>query len=118
MAPLVIRGGGVVADLRKHCRCADDRASEQLFYGGEADPVAVIRHRGSFFIDPARYSFAAPPPYTAFSQAAMLLVFAYTGFEVSIISAGENARSARDVPFALLTGIALVVMLYVSIQAR
>ncbi len=86
------------------------------FTVGKLIPLLLFVIAGLFFIDPARYSFAAPPPYTAFSQAAMLLVFAYTGFEVSIISAGETRDPPRDVPFALLTGIALVVMLYVSIQ--
>ncbi len=86
------------------------------FTVGKLIPLLLFVIAGLFFIAPARYSFAAPPPYTAFSQAAMLLVFAYTGFEVSIISAGETRDPPRDVPFALLTGIALVVMLYVSIQ--
>jgi APA family basic amino acid/polyamine antiporter len=83
---------------------------------GKLIPLCLFVAVGVFFIRAERYSFAAAPSYGAFSQGALLLVFAYTAFEVAIISAGETRDPQRDVPFALLTGIGLVVVLYVLIQ--
>jgi amino acid transporter len=87
-----------------------------FFTVGKLIPLLLFVAAGVFFIRPERYSFETSPSYSAFSQAALLLVFAYTAFEVAIISAGETRDPQRDVPFALLTGIGLVVALYLSIQ--
>jgi amino acid transporter len=83
---------------------------------GKLIPLVLFAGAGLFFVDPQGYDFLAHPSYSAFSQAALLLVFAYTGFEVAIIAAGETQNPQRDVPFALLAGIGLVVILYVLIQ--
>jgi amino acid transporter len=87
-----------------------------FFTVGKLVPLVLFVAVGLFFVSPEAYSLAAPPSYSAFSQGALLLVFAYTGFEVAIISAGETRDPQHDVPFALLTGIGLVVMLYLLIQ--
>jgi len=105
------RGGGVVVTFANIAGVRMTARVSNCFTVGKLIPLLLFVIAGLFFIDPARYSFAAPPPVYGVSQAAMLLVFAYTGFEVSIISAGETRDPPRDVPFALLTGIALVVML-------
>jgi amino acid transporter len=47
----------------------------------------------------------------------MLLVYAFTGFEMAVIPAGEIEHPGRDVPRALLTGMSVVVAFYVAIQA-
>src|SRR5207302_1005587 len=70
-----------------------------------------------FFIDVHQYSFAELPPYSSFSKAALQLFFAYTGFEVAIISAGETRDPQRDVSFALIAAIAIVMVIYVAVQA-
>jgi APA family basic amino acid/polyamine antiporter len=84
---------------------------------GKLLPLVLFVSAGLFFVDPVRYQFAALPSYHGFSQAALLLVFAYTAFEVALIAAGETRDPQRDVPFALLAAIAIVVVVYVSIQA-
>ena len=71
---------------------------------------------GLFFVDPQRYSLAPSPGYGSFSQAALLLVFAYTGFEGAAIPTGEMRDPARHLPFALLTGLAVVVLVYLLVQ--
>jgi amino acid transporter len=48
--------------------------------------------------------------------AALLLVFAYAGFENTAAAAGEYKDPRRDVPFALLIQIGLVTLLYVAVQ--
>ncbi len=49
-------------------------------------------------------------------QAALLLLFAYAGFENTPAPAGEYRNPRRDVPFALVTQILLVTALYTAVQ--
>lgn len=49
--------------------------------------------------------------------AALLLLYAYAGFENTAAAAGEFRDPKRDVPFALFTHLGLVVLLYVAVQA-
>ncbi len=49
-------------------------------------------------------------------QAALLLLFAYAGFENTAAAAGEYKNPRRDVPFALITQIVLVTVLYAGVQ--
>ena len=87
-----------------------------VFTIGKLIPLTLFGLIGLAFVDPGRFSFAALPAYRDFSQTALLLFFAYTAFEVAIISAGETREPQRDVPFALLAAIGLVVVLYLLIQ--
>jgi len=48
--------------------------------------------------------------------AALLLLFAYAGFENTPAAAGEYRNPRRDVPFALVVNIAVVTLLYVAVQ--
>jgi len=91
--------------------------ASNLFAAGKLLPLAVFVAAGFFYLDPARFSLAAPPPYQAFSQSVMLLVYAFTGFEMAVIPAGEIRDPGRDVPRALLIGMTAVVVFYVAIQA-
>ena len=49
-------------------------------------------------------------------QAALLLLFAYAGFENTPAPAGEYRNPRRDVPVALLINIGVVTALYVAVQ--
>src|SRR5690625_7189061 len=51
-----------------------------------------------------------------FAEAALLLLFAYAGFENTPAVAGEYKNPKRDVPFAMLTMIAFVTITYVLVQ--
>jgi amino acid transporter len=83
---------------------------------GKLAPLAIFVVVGLFAIDPGRFTGAPLPEYRPFSQAVLLLVYAFTGFEMSTIPAGEARRPARDLPAALLMGLAVVVVFYVLIQ--
>jgi amino acid transporter len=52
----------------------------------------------------------------AWLDAIMLLVFAFAGFEGIVQVAGEIKNPRRDVPFAYLSGLAVVAMIYTLIQ--
>jgi amino acid transporter len=84
---------------------------------GKLIPLILLVAIGAFFVDPHRYSIAVAPSYGSFSQAALLLVFAYMGFEGAVIPTGEMRDPRRDVPFSLLAGMGVVAVLYVGVQA-
>jgi APA family basic amino acid/polyamine antiporter len=88
-----------------------------IFTIGKLVPLLLLVVAGSFFIDTGNYSTAVPPGYAGFSASVLLLMFAFSGFETAVIPAGEARDPQRDVPFALLAGAAIVVLLYVAIQA-
>ena len=91
-------------------------AVTNAFTIGKLIPLLLIVGVGLFVVDLHRYSFATPPAYASFSQAALLLIFTYTGFEGAAIPAGETRDPAQQLPPALLTGIGLVALLYFLIQ--
>jgi amino acid transporter len=78
-------------------------------------PLCVFALAGLFFVDPQRYSFDSPS-YGSFSQAALLLVFTFTGFEAVTVPTGEMRDPRRHLPFALLVGIIFVGSLYILVQ--
>lgn len=51
------------------------------------------------------------------AAAALLLLYAFAGFENTAAAAGEFKRPRRDVPFALLVHLAVVTALYVAVMA-
>lgn len=55
----------------------------------------------------------ATPDWT---QAILLLVFAYGGFEAPLIPAGEARNPRRDTAFALLTALAVIASVYCLVQ--
>jgi amino acid transporter len=71
---------------------------------------------GVLFVSRANFSMVARPDYGHFSQAVLLLVFAFSGFEMAVIPAGEIEEPGKQLPFALLFGLGIVVILYVLIQ--
>jgi amino acid transporter len=46
----------------------------------------------------------------------LLLVYAFTGFEMALIPAGEARDPQRNAPFALLTSLAIVATVYILVQ--
>jgi len=88
-----------------------------IFTIGKLVPLVMLVAVGSLFINPQSYSLSASPGYTAFSASVLLLVFAFTGFETALIPAGEARDPRRHLPFALLTALAIAMVLYVAIQA-
>jgi APA family basic amino acid/polyamine antiporter len=56
------------------------------------------------------------PGWRQLGAAALLLLYAYAGFENTAAAAGEYKNPRRDVPFALLTQIGIVTLLYAWVQ--
>jgi amino acid transporter len=84
---------------------------------GKLVPLAVFVGAGVFA---ARWSLVpeqTADPGGSFGEAVLLLLYAYAGFENTAAAAGEYKNPQRDVPFALLTHIGIVTVLYVAVQA-
>lgn len=79
-------------------------------------PLLIFVAVGIFAIDWSRLGGMQMPAFETFGEASLLLLFAYAGFENTPAAAGEYRNPQRDVPFALLTMIALVTLLYTLVQ--
>lgn len=88
-----------------------------FFTVGKLLPLIVFALLGLFFIDTSNFTFDAVPEYSSLTSAVLLLIYAFFGFENAVIPAGEIKDPQRNVPFALLVGLAVVIAVYVAIQA-
>ncbi|HEX7286803.1 MAG TPA: amino acid permease [Candidatus Angelobacter sp.] len=79
-------------------------------------PMVLFIATGLFFINPHSYSFAAPPALGPFSLAISQLFFAFSGVDLGTIATGEARDPRRNMPFAILTALGIVVVLYILIQ--
>ena len=87
-----------------------------VFSIGKLIPILLFIVAGLFFLNPQNFSMAAQPALSDFSQSVLLLVYAFTGFEMALIPAGEARDPQRNAPFALLTSLAVVATVYILIQ--
>ena len=87
-----------------------------IFTVGKLIPLLLFIAVGMFFINPQQFSLATPPDYRSFSNAVLLLVFMFMGFEATLIPSGEVHEPQRTIPFALVTAIGVVAVLYILIQ--
>ena len=79
-------------------------------------PLVLFVLVGIFFVDWSVVTALETPRPEVLGEAALLLLFAYAGFENTPAAAGEYKNPQRDVPFALLAMIAIVTVLYTSVQ--
>src|SRR5690606_9708369 len=80
-------------------------------------PLVVFIVFGVFFINWELVAVEVPSiSFTSLSEAVLLLLFAYCGFESTPGAAGEFKNPKRDVPFALLTMVILVTVIYTLVQ--
>jgi basic amino acid/polyamine antiporter, APA family len=83
---------------------------------GKVLPLALLVAVGVFAISWSRvFPVPAPEPRN-FTKAALLVLYAYSGFENTGAPAGEFRNPRRDVPFALITQILLVTAIYTLVQ--
>ena len=104
LAVLNVRGVRKVAD------------ASNVFAMGKLLVFLIFIVVGLFFIVPGRFVLAAAPDYRSFSQTVLLLVYAFTGFEMALIPAGEIRNPERILPWALLVGMSIVVAADIAIQ--
>ncbi len=79
-------------------------------------PLTLFIGVGFFFVEGGSYALGSRPAFGDFSVSVLLLVYAFTGFETAAIPAGAARNPRRDLPWALLSAIAVVSVLYFLIQ--
>lgn len=87
-----------------------------VFTVGKLVPIIIFVGAGLFFLNPQAFALGAAPETGKFSQSVLLLVYAFTGFEMATIPAGEVREAKRNMPRALLIAILVVAVLYILIQ--
>jgi basic amino acid/polyamine antiporter, APA family len=93
--------------------------ASNVFTIGKLIPLLYFILAGVFFIvvfRPNSFVFGPTPSTGAFSQSVLLLIYAFTGFEMAAIPAGETRDPRRYLPRALLIAIGVVAVVYVLVQ--
>ncbi len=90
--------------------------ASNFFTIGKLVPMILFVAVGLFFTTPHAYTLGPPPATGAFSQSVLLLIYAFTGFEMAAIPAGEVQNPQKHLPRALLLAIGVVATLYILIQ--
>ena len=81
-------------------------------------PLLLFILMGLFFIQPENFEgmFDLSQGQEGFGAAVLMLMFAFGGYELISIPAGEVRSPRRDTPFALLLLIAIVFVVYFLVQ--
>ena len=83
---------------------------------GKVLPLVLFVGVGIFWVTWSRV-FPVPTPASGnFTKAALLVLFAYAGFENTPAPAGEFKNPKRDIPFALIVQIIIVTAIYTAVQ--
>lgn len=83
---------------------------------GKVLPLAVFIAAGLFFVDPARLVPDQTVSLAGLSASGLALIFAFGGYEVVSVPAGEARDPRRDVPFALVMTILIVTAIMTLVQ--
>ena len=75
---------------------------------GKLTPLLLFIAVGIWYIEPARLTTLPDVTIGQVGTAALLLIFAYGGYEVTGVPAGEASNPRRDVPFAFVMTILTV----------
>jgi amino acid transporter len=110
VALIVVLGALNVIGVKAGARAASLLALAKLL------PLVALIACGAFAIEWSRFENAARPSLAGLREAALLLLFAYAGFENTAAAAGEHRDPRRDVPFALLVQMGVVTALYALVQ--
>ncbi len=87
-----------------------------LFIVAKLLPLAIFITAGLFLLHPDAAPATPLPSVGKWGEAALLLVFAYGGFEGGLMSQGETTDSRADVPFALFAALGVTTLFYILNQ--
>jgi amino acid transporter len=83
---------------------------------GKFLPLGIFVAVGLFAVSLPRVASQQALNEGGLAGAALLLLFAFAGFENTPAPAGEFKNPRRDLPFALVAEVAIVTVLYISVQ--
>lgn len=113
---LVITGVTLALTTINYLGVRDAAITSNIFTIAKLLPLILFIAVGLFFITPDSFALGERPPYGSFSTAVLLLIYAFTGFENASVPGGEIVNPRRNMPFAILIGIAIVTAFYLLIQ--
>lgn len=113
---LIIIGVVVALTLLNVVGVRQAAIASNVFTVGKLVPMLIFIAIGLFFLDPQAYSLGPRPSTGAFSQSVLLLLYAFTGFEMAVIPAGEIRDPQKHLPRALLIAMAVIASTYILIQ--
>ena len=87
-----------------------------IFTVGKLAPLVVFVLIGVFYVDPSALLPGQPPGFNELAATTLLLIFAFGGYEVVPVPAGEARDPRTAVPFALIMTIAVVTVLMILVQ--
>ena len=90
--------------------------ASNIFTIGKLLPMLVFIGVGVFFLNSSAFALGPRPATGPFSQSVLLLLYAFTGFEMAVIPAGEIKNPQKDLPRALLIAMAVIATTYILIQ--
>jgi basic amino acid/polyamine antiporter, APA family len=90
--------------------------ASNIFTIGKLVPMLIFIAVGLFFLNSNAFALGPRPGTGPFSQSVLLLLYAFTGFEMAVIPAGEIRNPQRDLPRALLFAMAVIATTYILIQ--
>lgn len=83
---------------------------------GKLVPLVLFISVGLFYVDTRRFSISALPELSSLREACLVLIFAFGGFEFASVPTQEVINPRRNLPVALLVGMVVTALVYVSIQ--
>ena len=87
-----------------------------MFTIGKLVPLGIFVALGIFYVDWGAFGGMLTPNMNGFGESVLLLMFAFGGYELITIPAGEASSPRRDAPGALLLTIGIVCALYIVVQ--
>ena len=88
-----------------------------LFTAAKLVPIAVFLLIGVFHIDTSNFTPFAPKGMGDLASGTMLILWAFVGFEVLTVPAGEMRDPQRSTPRALVIVMAVVTVVYLGVWA-
>jgi amino acid transporter len=79
-------------------------------------PLIVVGTAGLLLVDPARLAMAGAPPPLAFLRSVLLLLYAFTGFEILTVPAEEALHPRSDMPRALTLTVGMICCVYLLVH--
>lgn len=79
-------------------------------------PLSLLVLFGLGHIDLQMLGAADLPEFGQFSEAVLIVLYAYVGFEGTVVAAGEGRSPRRDLPRAMINTILITGLIYVLVQ--
>jgi APA family basic amino acid/polyamine antiporter len=79
-------------------------------------PLFLLLVLGAAQINPQVFTGADVPPLDSLGETALVMFYAFVGFETAVVPAGEGRNARRDIPSALVWTILGITLFYFLIQ--